>query len=135
MYYMRKIFKSFPLIILVVLNTITFSGQAYAEPTAYTQITFNQMQRNGKPILVVVYASWCPTCRAQAPIIDELLAENEFKSITALLVDFDAQKNILDKLNVSKQSTLIVYKGGKEVARSTGDTSFLSIEKLLQKVI
>ena len=132
---MRYLFKSLPLTILIALNSISFSVQAHADPIAYTQAAFNQLQRDGKSILVVVYASWCPTCRAQAPIIDELLAENEFKSITALLVDFDTQKNILYKLNVSKQSSLIVYKGGKEIARSTGDTSFLSIEKLLQKAI
>jgi len=112
-----------------------FSLQGHAEPISYTQAAFNQLQRDGKSTLVIVYASWCPTCRAQAPIIGELLGENEFKSITALQVDFDTQKNILYKLNASKQSTLIVYKGGKEVARSIGDTSFLSIEKLLQKAI
>ena len=132
---MRNLFKSLPLTILIALNSISFSVQAHADPIAYTQAAFNQLQRDGKSILVVVYASWCPTCRAQAPIIDELLAENEFKSITALLVDFDKQKNILYKLNVSKQSSLVVYKEGKEAARSTGDTSFLSIEKLLQKAI
>ena len=132
---MRSLFKSLPLTILIALNSISFSVQAHAEPISYTQAAFNQLQRDGKSILVIVYASWCPTCRAQAPIIDELLGENEFNSITALLVDFDTQQNILYKLNASKQSTLIVYKGGKEVARSTGDTSFLSIEKLLQKAI
>jgi|APLak6261661892_1056031.scaffolds.fasta_scaffold17074_2 thiol-disulfide isomerase/thioredoxin len=132
---MRNLFKSLVLTMLIAFNSISFSVQAHAEPISYTQAAFNQLQRDGKSILVVVYASWCPTCRAQAPIINELLAENEFKSITALLVDFDTQKNILYRLNVSKQSSLIVYKGGKEVARSTGDTSFLSIEKLLQKAI
>ena len=33
------------------------------------------------------------------------------------------------------QSTLIVFKGGKEVGRSTGDTSKDSIAALLQKTL
>jgi len=132
---MKKLIKLFYLAILIAIYSISSSGQAHAEPISYTQTTFNELQKDGKSILVIVYASWCPTCRVQAPILEELLAEKEFNSITGLLVDFDTQKNILYKLNVSKQSTLIVYRGGKEIARSIGDTSFLSIEKLLQKVI
>jgi hypothetical protein len=37
-------------------------------------------------------------------------------------VDFDMQDEVLKALRVSRQSTLIVYKGDKEVARSTGET-------------
>jgi thioredoxin 1 len=52
-----------------------------------------------------------------------------------LRVDFDGQKEALKTFNVSKQSTLIVFKGATEMARSTGETSATSIEKLLQKAI
>jgi len=36
---------------------------------------------------------------------------------------------------VQKQSTLIVFKGGQEAGRSTGDTNAGSIEQLLGKSI
>jgi thioredoxin 1 len=131
---MKKLFRLFLFTTGMVLTSAIFSTSVFAAPSNYTEVEFNQLQKEGKSILVVVHAPWCPTCRAQAPIINELLSENEFKEINALRVDFDSQKDILKKLNVSKQSTLILFKGGKEVARSTGDTSLWNIEKLLKKL-
>lgn len=131
---MTKLFRFFLFIVGIVLTSAIFSTSALAVPPSNTEVEFNQLQKEGKSILVVVHAPWCPTCRAQAPIINELLSENEFKEIIALRVDFDSQKDILKKLNVSKQSTLILFKGGKEVARSIGDTSLWNIEKLLKKL-
>ncbi len=131
---MKKLFRLFLFTTGMVLTSAIFSTSVFAAPSNYTEVEFNQLQKEGKSILVVVHAPWCPTCRAQAPIINELLSENEFKEINALRVDFDSQKDILKKLNVSKQSTLILFKGGKEVARSTGDTSLWNVEKLLKKL-
>jgi thiol-disulfide isomerase/thioredoxin len=131
---MKKLFRLFLFAIGMVLTSAIFSTSVFAAQSNYTEVEFNQLQKEGKSILVVVHAPWCPTCRAQAPIINELLSENEFKEINALRVDFDSQKEILKKLNVSKQSTLIIFKGGKEVARSTGDTSLWNIEKLLKRL-
>ena len=127
---MKTLFKS-----LLLATSILVSGTAFAEPTAFTQAGFDGLQKEGKSILVEVHAPWCPTCRAQAPVVNELIKKKEFQSITVLRVDFDGQKDVLKTFNVSKQSTLIAFKGSKEVARSTGDTSPTSIEKLLQKAI
>jgi thioredoxin 1 len=131
---MKKLFRLFLFTISMVLSSIVYPASAFAAPSNYTEVEFNQLQKEGKSILVVVHAPWCPTCRAQAPVINELLSENEFKEITALRVDFDGQKDVLKKFNVSKQSTLILFKGDKEVTRSTGDTSLWNIEKLLKKL-
>lgn len=52
-----------------------------------------------------------------------------------LKIDFDAQKDLLKKLNVRMQSSLIVYKQGVEVGRSVGDTNRDSIAELLSNTI
>lgn len=127
---MKSILKS-----LLFAGTLALTTHAFAEPSAYTQSSFNQLQKEGKSILVEIHAPWCPTCRAQAPVVDMLLKKKEYQSIQALRVDFDSQKDVLKAFNVSKQSTLIVYKGLKEMGRSTGDTSSASIENLIQKAI
>ena len=120
---------------LLLASSFLVAGTAFAESTAFTQSSFNKLQKEGKSILVEVHAPWCPTCRAQGPVVETLLKKKEYQSINTLRVDFDGQKEALKTLNVSKQSTLIVYKGSKEVGRSTGDTSPASIEKLIQKAI
>jgi len=45
------------------------------------------------------------------------------------------QKDVVKNFKVTMQSTLIVFKGGKEVGRSTGDTKKDSIADLLKKAI
>jgi thioredoxin 1 len=111
------------------MNSISAAEQAF------DQATFDKLQQQGKPALVMVHASWCPTCKAQAPLISELLKQPENQAITALRVDFDAQKPVVHRFKVTQQSTLIVFKGGKEVGRSTGDTSKAGIAALLKKAV
>ncbi len=104
-------------------------------PTAFDQKAFEAAQAAGKPILVEVHAPWCPTCKAQQPILDNLTAKPAFRNFVTFRIDFDSQKDLLRKLNVRSQSTLIVFKGKTEAGRSTGDTNPASIEALLAKAI
>lgn len=108
---------------------------AHATGKAYTQAEFDALQQAGKPILIFVHANWCPTCRAQAPILDRLLSTPEFSAITALRVDFDQQKPVVRAFRVPYQSTLIVFKDGAEVARSTAETRADKLESLLRNAI
>lgn len=96
---------------------------------------FDAAQAAGKPILVEVTAPWCPTCKAQAPILANLARQPKFKDMARFEIDFDSQKDLLRKFNVRTQSTLIAFKGKQEVGRSTGDTNAGSIERLLDKSI
>ena len=96
---------------------------------------FDAAQVAGRPILIEVSAPWCPTCKAQKPILSRLTAQQKFKDLAFFEIDFDSQKDILRTLKVQQQSTLIAYKGKQEVGRSTGDTNASSIENLLNKSI
>ena len=126
---MLKFFRSLFLLSFFAATSALAGGQPF------DQATFDAMQKQGKPMLVETYADWCGTCKRQEPIISELLNTPALQQITQLRVDFDQQKDVLKALKVSMQSTLIVFKGGKEVGRSTGDTSKDSIAALLKKAI
>jgi thioredoxin 1 len=106
-----------------------------AETVAFTQAAFDAAQKAGKSILVDISAPWCPTCRAQAPIIKKLSAQAEFKDLMIFHVDFDSQMDVVKNQGAQQQSTLIVYKGGKETGRSVGDTNADSIGKLLAQAV
>jgi thioredoxin 1 len=116
--------------------TLTFSPLAAAmAPKSYSPQAFAAAQAAGKPILLHITAPWCPTCKAQAPILSKLEATPKFKNLVVLNIDFDTSKDLLRKLRVAQQSTLIVFKGSREMGRSTGDTNPASIEALLGKTI
>lgn len=118
---------------LTLAATLVFSPLAFAASQTYDQKAFETAQNAGKPILLHITAPWCPTCRAQTPILSKLEAEPKFKDLVTLKIDFDSQKNLLRTLRVSQQSTLIVFKGKQEVSRSTGDTNAASIQALIAK--
>jgi thioredoxin-like negative regulator of GroEL len=126
---------------VLTLAAAALATAALASPAAalvttpFTQAAFDAAKAAGKPVLVEVSAPWCPTCKAQKPILSDLRAMPKFKDLVIFEVDFDSQKEVLRGLNVQKQSTLVVFKGGKEVGRSTGDTKKESIEALLAKSV
>jgi len=101
----------------------------------YTQGKLDSVNTAGKPALVFIYADWCPTCKAEEKILSKLLPTNEFKGITTLRVNFDNQKQVVKAFGAMYQSTLIVFKGGKEVARMTGETDQDRIAALLRKAL
>ena len=106
-----------------------------ADWKAFSQAEFSAAQEAGKPILVDITAPWCPTCRAQKPILEELTAKPEFKDLVVLVVDFDNQKDDVRALKAQRQSTLITFKGAEEMARSVGDTDPATIEAMLKTAL
>jgi thioredoxin 1 len=106
-----------------------------AEWKPFTQAALAEAQKEGKPILVDIFATWCPICRAQKPILEELTAEPQYKDLVVLQVDFDAQKDDVRALGAQSQSTLIAYKGDKEVGRSVGSTNANSIAEMLKSTL
>jgi len=110
-------------------------AQSAGPAAPFTQAAFEAAQSAGKSVIVEVTAPWCPTCKAQAPIISSLMARPDMKGVTLLKVDFDSQKDILRTLRVAQQSTLIAFKGKTETSRSIGDTTPAGIEKLFKSAI
>ena len=126
--------KSLVAVISAVMLTV------FATPLFAAEIPFNQAQYDatiaaGKPVAVVFHADWCPTCRAQAPLLKELSQAPEFKRLTLFVANFDTEKTLRKSLGVNQQSTVVVFKGGKESARSTGDTQQDSLAGLLRHAI
>jgi thioredoxin len=96
---------------------------------------FAEAQKAGKPIFVAVHASWCPICKAQTPILAELMADPKFKDLAYFTIDFDSRKDLVRRFGARMQSTLIAFKGAKEQGRSVGETNRGSIAALLNKVL
>lgn len=123
-------------VVVALAAALSFGSIASAmDKKPFDQREFDAAQAAGKPIVIDVFAPWCPTCKAQAPILSRLRNDPRFKELVSFEIDFDSQKDLLRKFNVRSQSTLIVFKGKQETGRSTGDTNAKSIESLLLKSI
>jgi thioredoxin-like negative regulator of GroEL len=119
-----------------VLAVFGLVSSAFAgTPTPFSAEAFKAAQASGTPILVEIHADWCPTCKAQTPIVERLSAGSKFQNLKIFRVDFDAQKPIVKQFGAQMQSTLIVFKGATEQGRSVGDTKEASIASLLNKAL
>ena len=96
---------------------------------------FEQAKAEGKAVFVDVTAPWCPVCKRQEPIIDSLLQKPEFKNLQVFSVDFDNEKSALKALGVTRQSTLIAFKGKIETMRSVGVSDPKAIEDLMRSAL
>lgn len=119
----------------LAMTTLAAVGAAAAERKVFDEKDFAAAQAQGKPILIDISATWCPTCQAQKPVIEKLSAESQYKNLTIFDVDFDTRKDVLRKFNSQVQSTLIVFKGDKETGRSVGVTSESAIDALMRKAL
>ena len=123
------------LIAPLVAGAFTMSPALAETVPTFDAKAFADAQKAGRPILIAIHASWCPTCKAQAPILSELRADPKFKNLTYFVIDFDSQKDLVNRFGARMQSTLIVFKGELEEGRSVGDTKRDSIYALVGKSI
>ncbi|MGO9330409.1 MAG: thioredoxin family protein [Steroidobacteraceae bacterium] len=115
---------------LTLLSTV-----ALANEIPFNQAQFDAARAAGTPVAVVFHADWCPTCRAQAPVLKGLTETPEFKSLTLYIANFDTENALKKSLGVTKQSTIVVFRNGREAARSTGDTQQDNLAALLRHAI
>ena len=116
--------------ILGFMALLGLSLSAQAAQT-FNAVAFQDSQKAGRTVLLHITAPWCPTCRAQHPIIANI--EKARPNLVVYNIDFDTSKDTLRQLRVQSQSTLIVFKGTQEAGRSTGDTKQSGIEALVAK--
>lgn len=103
--------------------------------TQFASANFEAANKAGGPVLVHINATWCGTCKAQIPILSKLLEEPKYKAVKAFAVDYDSEKPVMRELKAPDRSTIILFKSGKEVARSTGDVTEDKIAGLIDKAL
>jgi len=128
---MRQLFRS--LILVLVLGAAALS--AFAAEVPFDKAKFDAALAQGKPVIVDFSASWCPTCKQQKPIVQGLLKEKKLQPVTLFVADFDFEEGLKKQLGVTMQSTFVVFKDGKEVGRSTGQTQKAAIADLFDKAL
>lgn len=80
------------------------------------------------------HADWCPTCRAQAQVLERLKDEPGL-DITVLVADYDKESALKKAHKVRTRSVLISFRGKVEKARQTGGTSPQDIRAILRTAL
>jgi thioredoxin 1 len=90
--------------------------------------------KSDTPVLVDFWAPWCGPCRAIAPVVEELAGEYDGK-VTFAKLNTDENQRTAMKFGVMAIPTLLMFKGGNEVARITGVQPKASLKRTIDGVV
>ncbi len=95
-----------------------------------TQDNFYQTIKAHEIVLVDFWATWCPPCQVQGPILEEF-AKTVGKNVVVAKVNVDENENLVRALGVYQFPTLLVFKDGELKKGVSG----LHKQKELQEII
>jgi thioredoxin len=82
--------------------------------------TFQQkLAQSDRPLVIDIWATWCGPCKMIEPALHRL--EEEYAGrVEVLKINADESRELLGALGIYGIPTLLVYRAGKEIMRTTG---------------
>jgi thioredoxin 1 len=129
---MKYLILSFSSVLLLLL---TFCGAVSADSRLipYSAAALEKAQMQDAVSVIQFHASWCPTCVKQESALKQVSTDARFASISFFQADYDDSDVLQEQLSVSRQSTLVLMKGKKELARVNRVTEESAIADFISK--
>ena len=93
-----------------------------------------EVLRSEQPVLVDFWASWCPPCRAIAPVVEGLAGEYAGRVKVGKL-DVDAYPEVAGRYGIRSIPSLLVFRGGRVEDRRIGALPREELRAMLEAVI
>ena len=101
----------------------------------YDANAFAQAQTQGRVSAIQFHSGWCPICVMQERGVMALKEDPGLAKVTVFQANFMKEEGLRQRLNVTSFSTLVVFRGNTERARTTGDFQVESLRQLFAKAL
>ena len=118
--------------LIFIFCIFAFSANTMEKKTTFNKELFNKARSDGKIVIVSSWIKYCSSCASQMKVLNK--AKNEFENVEYFTFEV-TNKEIAKLFNVQYQTTLLIFKGDKEVYRSIGETNKDLIYKAIQSSI
>jgi thioredoxin len=88
--------------------------------------------RSDLPVLVDFWAEWCGPCRMVSPAVEQL-SQTMSDKIKVAKLNVDENQEIAIRYGVRSIPSLVLFKGGKEIARTIGAASKEKYQKFVEE--
>jgi len=86
------------------------------------------LQKEGKKVLVDLWAPWCGPCKSLIPRLENI--DEKYENVEFVKVNVDEDRTYAQGLGIRSVPTVIIFDGDTEVGRLTGaqvDTNYTDI--------
>ena len=95
--------------------------------TTFNKELFDKAQADNKIVIVSSWIKYCSSCASQMKVLNKAKNKGKLSDIEFIILNifaFDVtNKEIADLFEIQYQTTLLIFKGSKEVYRSIGETT------------
>lgn len=113
------------LLVILLFGNLIYMNLRPSDPILpgweeYDAQRFNALMRRGEPVIVEIYAPWCPTCLLQHRALETLHEQGTKPLAHAVRVDFDKDVIFREKYGINHTGILIIFHRGRQIAHASG---------------
>ena len=105
------------------------------EIVPYEAEAFDRARAEGKVTALQFHSGWCPICVMQERGVLSLKDDKEFDAVIVFRAEYYKEETLRKRFQVNSFSTLVVFRGRQERARTVGDHRHEKLKQLFGQAL